>query len=244
MTNPVRPLRLFITGTDTGVGKTHVTCLIARQMIARGFRVAAYKPVCSGALPPTQSSSVVTPDFVYRWDDIERLKAAIGGDWPDDWICPQRFIAPVAPPVAAKREGKTVDFQRLVDGVQPFHEMDCLLVEGAGGWLSPLTETQSVSDLARRLNDPVLIVARTGLGTINHTLMTVESIRARGLKVAGVVLNEPVALHDDASVCTNADEIEARSGAPVFGTIPHGSDVELHRDGELVTINWQRLASH
>ncbi len=241
MTNATDSLRLFVTGTDTNVGKTHVTCLIARQSLARGLRVAAYKPVCSGAI--TSTSSLLGSDSSEpRWDDIERIKAAIGRQWSDEVICPQRFLAPLAPPIAAAREGRTVDFQRLIDGADRFAQVELLLIEGAGGWLSPLTETQTVADLAERLQVPVLIVARTGLGTINHTLLTVESIRARGLTVAGIVLNEVVVDHDDASCQTNGEEIEARSGAPVLGTVPHGNILELRRRGQPVTIDWCKLA--
>ena len=243
MRRPSRSVRLFITGTDTGVGKTHVTCLIARQLIARGIRVAAYKPVCSGVLPASPMMSANVPGSLPQWDDIERIKSAIGGDWPDEVICPQRFLASLAPPVAARLEGRTVEFELLVDGVDAFRDVEMLLVEGAGGWLSPLTDTRSVADLAAQFGDPVLIVARTGLGTINQTLLTIESIRARGLTVAGIILNDTVALDADASIHTNADEIEARSGAPVFGTVSYGSSSELHRNGKPVTINWRQLAS-
>jgi dethiobiotin synthetase len=89
----------------------------------------------------------------------------------------------------------------------------------------------------------VLIVARAGLGTINHTLLTIESVRRRGLTVAGIVLNEAVSLSGDPSVLTNADEIEAHSGAPVLGFVGHGNTTELHRNGTQVTINWLGLTS-
>ena len=233
---------IFITGTDTGVGKTHLTCLIARQLLACGVRVAAYKPVCSGAIarprPPSSSESTA----YYQWEDIERLRTATGGEWPDDVICPQRFLEPLAPPIAARLEGRTVDDRLLVEGARRFPGAELLLIEGAGGWLSPLTESTTVADLARELNVPVLIVARAGLGTINHTLLTIESIRSRGLIVAGVVLNEVIPVGDDTSYMTNGGEIEARSGVLVFGTIPHGNALELHREGRPVTIDWQRFA--
>ncbi|WP_010582230.1 dethiobiotin synthase [Schlesneria paludicola] len=231
---------LFVTGTDTNVGKTHVTCLIARQLIERGLKVAAYKPACSGAIGYPSSPPI---DGQYRWDDIERLKTVIGGHWTDETICPQRFLAPVAPPVAAQLEGRQVDFERLVSGAARFPNTDILLIEGAGGWLSPVTETQTVADLARELGAPILIVARSGLGTINHTLLTVESIRSRGLAIAGIVLNSVVADPDDLSVQTNADEIEARSGVPVFGTVAYQSESELRRAGQPVTIRWESLAT-
>ncbi|MEI8019333.1 MAG: dethiobiotin synthase, partial [Schlesneria sp.] len=131
------PRGLFITGTDTGVGKTHVTCLIARQLIGAGVETAAYKPVCSGGVKKNAATSHGIHD--YEWDDIIRLSAATGGKWPDETICPQRFLAPLAPPIAAKMEGRIVDFPLLVNGSRQFPGAEVLLVEGAGGWLSPLT---------------------------------------------------------------------------------------------------------
>ena len=123
--------RLFVTGTDTGVGKTHVTCLIARQLIAAGLRIAAYKPVCSGAIPFKHQSAERPADPSPRWDDIDRLKAATGENWPAEIICPQR-LAPLAPPIAARREGKAVDFQQMIDGADRFGDVDgCSLKEPA-----------------------------------------------------------------------------------------------------------------
>lgn len=234
------PFRLFITGTDTGVGKTHVACLIARQLIAAGLRIAAYKPVCSGAISLQHTSAELQTASSPRWDDIERLKSATGDEWSEEMICPQRFLAPLAAPIAARREGKTVDFQKMIDGADCFGDVDGLLIEGAGGWLSPVTQTQTVADLARAFGAPVLIVARAVLGTINHTLLTIESIRARGLSVAGIVLNHSTDPGSDESIETNSEEIEARSGAIVLGTIPYGSRTELHRNGQPVTIDWQQ----
>ena len=234
------PRGLFITGTDTGVGKTHVTCLIARQLIAAGVEVAAYKPVCSGGVKKLSVISTGTNDV--EWEDIVRLSAATHGKWSDETICPQRFFAPLAPPIAAKMEGRTVDFQLLVDGSRKFPGAEVLLVEGAGGWLSPLTESTTVADLAQALKLPILIVARAGLGTINHTLLTIESVRARGLPIAGIVLNEVFPAGDDVSYRTNGDEIQARGGVPVFGIVPHGAKFDLHQGGQTVTIYWQSLA--
>ena len=117
-----------------------------------------------------------------------------------------------------------------------------MLIEGAGGWLSPLTDQFTVADVAAKLRAPVLIVARAGLGTINHTLLTIESIRHRGLEIAGVVLNESRPTDHDASTATNAEEIERRSGVPVFGVLPHGDDPSLLRGGIPVTIDWMLLA--
>ena len=243
MTTKNGPLRLFITGTDTSVGKTCITCLIARQVIARGFRVAAYKPVCSGAISSMQATTSSSSITVHQWEDVERLKSAISNEWNDDVICPQRFIAPLAPPIAAKLEGRTVNYEQLIAGANRFSTADLLLIEGAGGWLSPVTETKTVADLASELNAPILIVSRTGLGTINHTLLTIESIRAHGLTVAGIVMNEVVPAGDDTSILTNAIEIEARSGAPVLCTVRHSNSLELLQSGAPVAINWLSLAN-
>ena len=243
---------LLITGTDTNVGKTWVTCLIARQLMACGLRVAAYKPVCSGAIITStrESSETITGTMAgispvnshVIWEDIERLKAVIGEEWSEEIICPQRFLAPLAPPIAAKQEGRIVDFLRMLSGAYQFPGADVLLIEGAGGWLSPLTDQFTVADVAAKLRAPVLIVARAGLGTINHTLLTIESIRHRGLEIAGVVLNESRPTDHDASTATNAEEIERRSGVPVFGVLPHGDDPSLLRGGIPVTIDWMLLA--
>ena len=237
--NPSKTKALFVTGTDTNVGKTHVTCLIARQLIAKGVRVAAYKPVCSGAI---LHESITGQAPTVRWEDIDRLKSATGGIWPDEILCPQKFLAPLAPPVAARMEGKSVDFDLMVRGAEQFKQADLLLIEGAGGWLSPLTSTATVADLAKSLHVPVLIVARAGLGTINHTLLTIESIRARGLVIAGVILNEADSSGSDQSILTNGEEIENRSGVAVLGIVRHGSNLDLLRHQQPVTINWVVLA--
>ena len=215
---------MFVTGTDTNVGKTYVTAHIARHFRAAGRRVGAYKPVCSGAIATAESDSS-TPGW--QWDDVNQLQAAIGGDVDHSRISPQRFLAPLAPPQAAHLEGKYVDSQLLRSGVEWWlPRVELLLVEGVGGLLCPLTHTETVADLAtdffRRYEWPLLVVARATLGTINHTLLTLEVAAARGLPVAGVLLNEAVPAGHDASIATNAAEIEQRSGVPVWGIVPHG----------------------
>jgi dethiobiotin synthetase len=198
---------LLITGTDTAVGKTFVTAWLARRLLAQGLRVGIYKPACSGA--------EFRADGEPYWDDVEQHWEALQGRYPRELICPLRFVAPVAPVVAAEMEGVELSLDQLLAGVQPWREqVDLLLVEGAGGWLAPLTHAASVRDLAVELQFPVLIVARQQLGTINHTLLTLESIQQAGLPVQGIVLNQ-ILQHPDPSALTNASLI-AR-GAP---TIP------------------------
>lgn len=241
MSERSNPPGLFVTGTDTGVGKTHVAALIARQLAASGVRVGVYKPVCSGALLDANGRA--------RWDDIDRLREAVRDIWPDsdladDAICPQRFVAPLAPSLAARAEGRVVDAAQLRRGADAWADRaELLIVEGAGGLLSPVSDTETVADVARDLGHPLIVVARCGLGTINHSLLTVEAARQRGLSVAGLVLNQSHAGDDLFLWSDNAAEIEARCGVPVFGVVPWRVSDRLQRDGRTVTIRWQSLAA-
>jgi len=232
--------RLFITGTDTGVGKTQAACWIARAMTAQGLCVGLYKPVCSGA------STAAAADRP-RWDDVEQLSAAVGHAFPEDRICPQRFFAALAPPVAAMLEGRSVDELALVEGAAWWDDVvEILVIEGVGGWLSPISRTMTVADFAVRLGAPVLIVAANRLGVINHSLLTIESIRARGLPIAGLLLNQAEApIEDDRCPLetTNLQELESRSGVAVLGTLSHGSRPNLIRAGEPIGVDWNRLLS-
>lgn len=200
---------LFVTGTDTGVGKTYVTALIAADLMERGIRVGAYKPVCTGG--------VLTDSGELSWEDVERLHGVIGGRFERRRICPQCFQAPLAPPVAAAVEGGTVDRHLLRDGAFWWHgRADVLLVEGAGGLLCPLSASDTVADIAKDFGLPLVIVARNGLGTINHTLLTVEVARHRGLPLAAVVLDDGPNQTGDESTETNAGEIASRIDVPLL----------------------------
>ena len=227
---------LFITGTDTGVGKTYVTALIAREAKARGVRVGIYKPVCSGG--------VCGADGAVVWPDLTALSAALDHRCELDRISPQRFAAPLAPPVAARREGKSVDPDLLRSGARWWQgRVDLLLIEGAGGLLCPLTERETVADLAADLGCPLLIVARLALGTINHTLLTVEAARHRGLPIAGVLLNDSDPGRTGPEAESNPRELAARCPVPVLGVLPHGSTGELLRDGRTIRMDWFALAA-
>ena len=225
---------LFITGTDTGVGKTYVTAALARELSRRGLKVGAYKPVATGV--------TTDPGGGTSWADIDRLAAALADRHGSDRICPQRFRAPVAPPVAARLEGTRVDAQLLREGANWWRgRVDVLLVEGVGGLLCPLTDDETVADLAGDLGLPLLIVARQALGTINHTLLTIEVARSRGLRMAGVVLNEVEPAASDASAATNADEIESRGQVPVLTVVRHGDPAGLLLNRHGHTMDWQAL---
>ena len=226
---------LFVTGTDTAVGKTHVAVQILRELAARGIKAGAYKPVCSGAHHG--------PGNEVTWDDVERLRGALSDTWTVDEVSPQRFLAPVAPPLAARLEGREVDFQKAVQGARWWDgRVDLLVVEGAGGLLAPVSASEFVADLAREIGFPLVIVARCGLGTINHTLLTIEAAKHRGLTVAGIILNQSHPNDDYSLAESNAAEIESRGGCPVLGVLKWGVSDGLQRHGCPVTIAWTELA--
>jgi dethiobiotin synthetase len=208
---------LFVTGTDTGVGKTFVTSALARYLVAEGRRVAAIKPAESGCRP--------APGGLWA-EDAETIAAA-AGDWqgPNE-RCLYRFEAPLAPGVAAELEGRPLVLEEAAAFVRRVGaRAELALVEGAGGWLVPLGGGQTIADLAVALSLPVLVVARGTLGTINHSLLTVQSIRSRGLVVAGVVLSV-VSPTDLPAAHANRREIERHGGVPVWILSSGGWDPE------------------
>lgn len=211
---------LFITGTDTGVGKTVVTTAFAKNWRAAGLRVGAYKPAASGYDLDSSGRPF--------WSDVELLFEALGQSFPRERICPQCFAAPLAPPIAARVEGRCVDDHLLLEGAKWWQtQTEVLLVEGAGGLLSPLSTTGSNADLAAELGFPVLIVARLGLGTINHTLLTVEAAQRRGLNVLGIVLNATQPESTDLSTQSNPVQLALRCPVPILAVLPHFSGGDL-----------------
>ena len=163
----------FITGTDTGVGKTAFTCWLVRAWRARGHTAAALKPISTGDR-----------------EDALRLRDAIGSLLDLDEINPLHFREPATPLLAARAENRSIDFTALNRGIEALRaRFSHLAVEGVGGWRVPLAPGYDVRDWARDLGFPAVVVARGTLGTLNHTLLTVESIRAAGLACAGVVVN-------------------------------------------------------
>ena len=196
---------LFVTGTDTGVGKTVVTAGLALALAARGHDVGVVKPVQSGAVASNPSG------------DAMLLKRWTGTAEPVDEIVPYAFAAPLAPLVAAQLEGRTVDRDHLVEHVRAVGSRhDILLVEGAGGLIVPVGEDWTIADLALSFGLPLLIVARAGLGTVNHTALTVLTARSLGLDPVGVILNGP----QDESTAQNATLIERFAETPVLGRMP------------------------
>jgi dethiobiotin synthetase len=208
---------LFVTGTDTDVGKTAVAMAIARQLVAEGRRVGVYKPVASGVTTAVS--------------DARRLWEAAGEPLTIEQVCPQAFTAPLSPPRAARAEGRSVDERLLREGIEPWYgACDVVIVEGAGGLFSPAGDQSLNVDLARDLGLPLVVVDTARLGAIGRTLMAMTAARAEGLPVAAVVLSHthPLAGADDDPAserriaADNALELGARLGSMPVGVLAHG----------------------
>jgi dethiobiotin synthetase len=166
-------MHLFITGTDTGVGKTYFACWLIRAWRREGYNAAALKPIATGDR-----------------EDAIALRQALDLRFTLDEINPVHFRQPAAPLLAAREEARVIDFPRLNAGIRDTRaRFSHVAVEGVGGWRVPLGDHYEVRDWARELRLPIVVVARGSLGTLNHTLLTVESIHAAGLACAGIVVN-------------------------------------------------------
>lgn len=221
------PSGLFITGTGTGVGKTYVGALIARALHAAGKRVGVYKPAASGC--ETREGRLVS-------QDAEALWLAAGRPGTLEAVCPQLFAAAVAPHLAARAEGKRVDAKLLRDGIHFWRETsDVVIVEGAGGLMSPVSDDDFNADLAEEFGYPLVVVAANELGTINSTLQTLITAATYrdGLKVAGIVLNSPRAHADDASVDSNPDEIARRCVPPLLAMVEYNGGFDRDVDWQM-----------
>lgn len=211
------PLGLFITGNNTEVGKTYVAALIARQIVAAGIRLGVYKPAASGCR--MVDGQLVAEDAVQLWEGAGRPGTL-------DEVCPQKFAAPVAPHLAARAEGKELDADLLRRGAEVWHRRcDLLLVEGAGGLMSPMSDDQYVADLAYDFGYPLVVVAANRLGVINETLQTLitASVYRDGLEVAGVILNDLAPQPDDVSRNSNFDQLTQRCTSPMLAHVSYGA---------------------
>lgn len=209
---------IFVTATDTGVGKTLVSCGIILALRRTGQRVAGMKPVASGC--EQTSDGLVS-------EDASLLAAASGVGAPVDLVNPYRFLPAIAPHIAAAEAGETIDFQRIETAFQALGRLaDCVVVEGVGGLRVPLNEHEDVADLARRLGLPVVLVVGMRLGCLNHALLTAEAIERCELPFCGWVAN-----HLDAGIARsdqNVDALRARLRVPLLGRVPFvpSADVE------------------
>jgi dethiobiotin synthetase len=199
---------LFVTGTDTGVGKTVVAAALARVARRRGLRPVPWKPVETGCEP----------------DPLDALALARAADAGLELseICPYPLRLPAAPLLAARTAGLRIDVDGLVERAEALGARGFLIAEGAGGLLVPYAEGVTTADLAARLGLPLLVVARTALGTINHTALTVREARRAGLALAGVVLNKTTAAADPHEAA-NAELIAELTGLRPLGPLPFQS---------------------
>jgi dethiobiotin synthetase len=204
---------LFVTGTDTGIGKTYVAATIVRELAAAGHRVGVYKPVASGCR--RDGNALVSDDAMALW-------VAAGRPGTLEAVCPQRCAAALVPHLAAQAEERHVDADLLRSGLDFWmSSTDVMIVEGVGGLLSPVTADEYVADLAHDFGWPLVVVTPNRLGTIHQTLATlvVAATFRDGLDVAGVILNEPSSDAQDGSVSTNYDELRRRCVPPVLGRL-------------------------
>lgn len=208
---------LFVTGTDTEVGKTYVSSLIVAALLRRGVSVGVYKPVASGCV--RRGDALVS-------EDAEQLWAAAGNPKTLHEVTPQRFEAALAPNVAARLAEQSVDAELIRSGLDAWSESEFVLIEGVGGLLAPMTDDELVVDVAGKFGYPLLVVVGNKLGCINHALLTLEVAKQRGFDVAGIVLNDVE--QPDESAAWNRDEIERLSGSVVLAHVKHGEvNIEL-----------------
>lgn len=208
---------LFITGTDTGVGKTFVVCALARLLQREGVDFGVFKPVQTGLVRG-------------KCPDLETYRRDFRLPDPEELTIPVRLTAPQAPVIAARLEKQELFIEKIRRSfyiLQKRH--DNMLVEGVGGVMVPLTPGVLVADFIRMCGLPALVVARPDLGTINHTCMTVDVLRRKGVKVAGVIINK-VKNPGNAVFRMVLAEIERIAGVPVLGTIGRSQPVKKSLD--------------
>lgn len=214
----------FVTGTDTGVGKTLVSCALLHAFAARGKRVAGFKPVAAGC------------DEDDHNDDAKRLRAASNVLTVYGQINPYCFAQPIAPHLAARHSGVRIELHRILTS---YHELasqaDEVIVEGAGGFLVPLNEKLDSADLARELALPVIVVVGMRLGCLNHALLTLRAIADYELKCAGWVAN--VVDGGMPALQENIEALRERIAAPLLGVLPYQSGPDARGVAELLDID-------
>jgi dethiobiotin synthetase len=206
---------IFITGTDTGVGKTYVAAGIAAELRQRGVNVGVMKPAETGC---RRQGSRLLPRDALRLINAAGVRDALM------LVNPYRYRNPLAPAVAAGFEKKNIDPDKIVSAYRTLssrHEF--MIVEGAGGIMVPLWRDYTYLDLAQALELPVMIVARPGLGTINHTLLTIEALRGRGLRISAIVFNHARATKTGLAEATSPGVIGNISGVPGWGMLAYRS---------------------
>lgn len=235
-------LAIFITATDTGVGKTTITAALVLALQKKGYRVGVMKPVETGIDPQQTETS-----------DTGRLQSLLSPPPPSALICLYAFPQPIAPLACARATGTTIDLARIATAFHVVRQQHSVcIVEGAGGLLTPLSPTHTIRDLIVTLNLPALVVGRTSLGSVNHLLMTLEALHSAGIKPGGIVLNDPLPTTQTERFIQQRTStiglIQEWSKVPVFGPLEFQKTVQ--RDWRTGVENLadhpeiQRLARH
>ncbi len=219
MNDAKKGIGIFVTGTDTGVGKTVVAAGIAAALRIRNYSVGVMKPVHTGC---RIYKGQLRPD-----DSIFLTRAALSDD-PEELITPFKFREPAAPYVAAKEHNMVIDIDKIADCFSELcRRHDYVIVEGIGGILVPVTRDFYVADLIKRLNIPVVLVTRPDLGSINHTLLSIHCLKTKEISIHGIVISNGRKGRGNFAEKTFQKSIEALSDIPVIGTLPYMPDVNI-----------------
>lgn len=211
---------IFITGTDTGVGKTIVAAGLALVLRERGRKVGVMKPVATGCIG--DGKRLISEDAAFLFEAAENEYAPLTN--------PLRFHNPLAPSVASVIEKKEIAIEKIMKAYQELQRYyDFLIVEGIGGLLVPITKDYYVANLIHELDLPLIIVARGGLGTINHTLLTVDAAVIRGFQIRGIIFNRMPRVNVSIAEITNPKVIHDLTKIPILGTLPDLEDVDVER---------------
>jgi dethiobiotin synthetase len=210
---------IFITGTDTGVGKTYIACCLLKAFKTLGLKVCPMKLVETGCM-------IRKKKILPR--DARKLMHAAGIQEKLDTINPYRFRMPLAPAVAAAFEKRVIDKKKIFDCYGYLvKKYELTIIEGAGGIMVPLSQKYLFSDFIQDINIPIIIVSRPGLGTINHTLLSVEAAKNRGINILGVIMNYTKERRKGIAEKTNPSIIEHLSRVPVLEVVPYRKTVSL-----------------
>lgn len=215
----------FVTGTDTRIGKTLVSCMITQALVRRGYNVGVMKPVSAGGR-----------------EDAKDLIMASGVADDLDLVNPVALPEPLSPNLAAERSSTSIDTERILEDYKELtHNHEFMIVEGAGGLLVPLSDECLIADLVQQIGLSLIIVSRTSLGTINHTLLTIEAARSRQIDIAGVIYNQVTSTGDGLAESCSPEIISRISGVSMLGTVPNitnqsdlGEIAEKHLDLSMI----------
>ena len=216
------PQSYFVTGTDTGIGKTIVSCALLSAYSARGNAVIGMKPVVTGRV-------------CGEWADVKAIVAASSIAAPREWVNPYAFIPPISPHLAAKQAGMEIDIEIIRQAYCNLQKIsDVVVVEGVGGIMAPLNDRNDVADMAYALDLPIILVVGMRLGCLNHALITEKIIQASGLKLAGWVANQVDPQMN--SFDENLHTLKERLNCPLLGVLPFERNVSTKNFSTLLDI--------